>query len=123
MRQLERLHPQIIERKPLPPAATMMMRAEQLDLLSVTKASQTISGEIVLDKLVRTLLEVVLEQGGAQRAYLILCRDKSLSIEAEAALEERGPATSILGSVPVDSSQRVPCRSSTTCSGRKSASF
>ncbi len=108
VRQLERLHPQIIERKPLPPAATLVMRTEQLDLLSVTKASQTISGEIVLDKLVRTLLEVVLEQGGAQSAYLILCRDKSLSIEAEAALEEQGPATSILGSVPVDSSRRVP---------------
>ena len=44
------------------------VRAEEIDLYAVTKASQTISGEIVLDTLIRTLLEVVLKQGGAQRA-------------------------------------------------------
>ena len=108
VKQIDQQHPSLFEPRPLAPSATVAVRPEQLDLLSVTKASQTISGEIVLDKLLRTLLEVVLEQGGAQRACLILCRGQSLSIEAEATLEGRGAATTILGSVPVDSSQRVP---------------
>ncbi|PTL82111.1 AAA family ATPase [Vitiosangium sp. GDMCC 1.1324] len=108
VRQLERLHPQLVERKPFGPAATLAMRADQLDLLSVTKASQTLSGEIILDELIRTLLEVVLEQGGAQRASLILSHAGRLTIDAEAALEEQRARTSILGSVPVDSSRRIP---------------
>jgi len=108
VRQLERLHPQLGPRRPLASTATLTMRPEQLDLFSVAKAAQTISGEMVLDELARTLLEVALEQGGAQRAYLILRRAGRLSIEAEAALGERGAATSTLGSAPVDGSLRVP---------------
>lgn len=45
----------------------------------MTKASQTISGEIVLDELLRTLLRIVLEQGGAERACLLPCQDQGLS--------------------------------------------
>jgi predicted ATPase/signal transduction histidine kinase len=108
VRQLQRREPWLDPQRPLAAAATLAMRPDQLDLFSVTKASQTISGEMVLDKLVRTLLEVVLEQGGAQRAYLILSHAGRLSIEAEAALGERGAATSALGSAAVDSSTRVP---------------
>jgi PAS domain S-box-containing protein len=87
VRQLEQLHPQIVEHRPFAPAATLAVRAEQLDLLAVVKASQTISGEIEIDKLVGTLLELVLEQGGARRASLVLSRSGELSIEAEATLE------------------------------------
>ncbi|APR82363.1 Signal transduction histidine kinase CheA [Minicystis rosea] len=98
VRALERIHPQLAPQKHLAPATTMAMRAEQLDLLSVTKASQTISGEIVLDKLVRTLLEVVLEQGGAERACLIVPREGGLSIEAEADLRQKGAVLHLHGS-------------------------
>ncbi|MDC3962072.1 AAA family ATPase [Polyangium jinanense] len=106
--ELDQRYPRLLETKLSAPNATFAARPEQLDLLSVTKASQTISNEIVLDKLVRTLLEVVLEQGGAQRACLILCQGQSLSIEAEAALEEKGEGTSFRKTSPVDVSQRVP---------------
>lgn len=108
VRQLDQQHPQQLEPTQLMPGATVAVRSEQLDLLSVTKASQTISGEIVLDKLVRTLLEVVLEQGGAERVYLILCQDSQLSIRAEASLGEEGAATGVLGPIPPDFSRRVP---------------
>jgi predicted ATPase/signal transduction histidine kinase/tRNA A-37 threonylcarbamoyl transferase component Bud32 len=109
VRQLDERHRRLGEVKPLAPTATLAVRTEQLDLLSVVKASQTVSGEIVLDKLLRTLLTVVLEQGGAQRGCLILCRDGSLSIEAEASLEGGGEvATKILESLPVSSSPLVP---------------
>src|SRR5262249_53515671 len=108
VRQIDRQNPHLIESRVLAPNATFAVRGEQLDLLSVTKASQTISSEIVLDKLARTLLEVALEQGGAQRACLILCRDGRLSIEAEAALDDTHVVTSTLGSVAVHSSCCVP---------------
>ncbi|WP_437821546.1 GAF domain-containing protein [Sorangium sp. So ce1078] len=106
VKQIDQQHPHLWDKTPLAPTASFAARSEQLDLLSVTKASQTLSGELVLDKLLRTLLAVVLEQGGAQRVCLLLCQDERLSIEAEATLEERGTATTI--PPPEDCSRRVP---------------
>lgn len=106
--QIDRQHPRLLEPSPFVPTATVTVRPEQLDLISVTKASQTISGEIVLDRLVRTLLEIVLEQGGAERAHLLLYQDEGLSIRAEAALEERGPVTTLLGPELADLPRRIP---------------
>jgi len=108
VKQLDRQHPRLFEPGTFAPTATVAVRPVELDLYSVTKASQSISSEIVLDKLVRTLLEIVLEQSGAQRACLVLCRDESLSIEAEATLEHKGLVTTVLEPVPVEGSQRIP---------------
>ncbi len=105
VKQLARQAPRLFEPTPLAAAATITVGPEQLDLLSVIKASQVISSAIVLDDLVRTLLAVALEQGGAQRAILLQRRDKGLSIEAEATLDAAG---AVLGSEPVASSERVP---------------
>ncbi|QRN97008.1 AAA family ATPase [Archangium violaceum] len=104
VKQLDQQNPRLLQPRPPTPAATFAVRTEQLDLLSVTKASQSISGEIVLDKLVRTLLTIVLEQGGAQRGCLILYREGGLSIEAEASLEVGGVATKLLEAQPLSSS-------------------
>ncbi len=108
VRQLEQRHPQLREANRPGATSTFAARPEQLDLLSVTKASQTISSEIVQDKLVRTLLEVMLQQGGAEVARLLVSRHGSLSIEAEAATGERGAVSTRLESSPVDSSPLVP---------------
>jgi predicted ATPase/signal transduction histidine kinase/tRNA A-37 threonylcarbamoyl transferase component Bud32 len=60
--------------------------AAALDLATVLKAAQAISGEIVLDRLLDKLMRIVIENAGAQRGFLIL--DKGgLSIEAERALD------------------------------------
>jgi predicted ATPase/signal transduction histidine kinase len=109
VKQIDQRNSHLFEPRAPAPTATFAAQPEQLDLLSVTKASQTISNELALDRLVRTLLTVVLEQGGAQRACLILCQGGSLSIEADATLEgEQGAAMSLLGPLPVDSSRRIP---------------
>ncbi|WP_438039122.1 AAA family ATPase [Sorangium sp. So ce128] len=109
VKQLEQRHSQLLERRPLEPTATFAARTELLDVLAVVKASQTISGEILFEKLLRTLLEFVLEQGGAQKGCLILVRDGGLTIEAEAAIEERqGTVTRVLQSLPVSSSPLLP---------------
>ncbi|PTL82915.1 ATP-binding sensor histidine kinase [Vitiosangium sp. GDMCC 1.1324] len=102
VRWLDQRHPHLVEHKPLEPLVTISAHTEQLDLLSVVKASQSISGEIILDKLLCTLLEVVLEQGGAQRGCLILSRNGALSLEAEANLVEgRGVVSQVLQSQPL----------------------
>jgi predicted ATPase/signal transduction histidine kinase len=84
--QLERLHPQLARQRPAAAAAvtaTPPPAVDQLDLLAVIKASQTISGAMGRDELLRTLLEIVVEQGGARRARLILSRDGLLEIAAD----------------------------------------
>jgi PAS domain S-box-containing protein len=61
----------------------------QLDLLSVAKASQAISGQIVLEDLVDTLMRIVLENAGAQTGHLLLERDERLVLAAEASVEQQ----------------------------------
>jgi signal transduction histidine kinase len=108
VKQLERLHPSLAEGRSSVLAERLAMRPSDLDLLSVTKASQAISEEMVLDKLLLTLLGVVLVHGGAQTGYLVLAQGRRLTIEAEALLEETGVTTRVLGSLPLGSSGRIP---------------
>jgi C4-dicarboxylate-specific signal transduction histidine kinase len=56
----------------------------QVDLETVTKASQAIASEIVLEKLIETLLTIALQHGAAERAILILQRGDNQQIAAEA---------------------------------------
>lgn len=55
----------------------------ELDQMAVIRASQTISGQIVFDKLLQQLLRIVIETAGAQRAVLILEQNQNWIIEAE----------------------------------------
>ena len=91
-RDLERHHPRLVEPRPPGPAATIAMPAEQLDVLSVVKASQTISGVMIREELLNTLLRVVLEEGGGRRALVLLVRDGRFDVAAEIGYEET-PAT------------------------------
>ncbi len=54
-----------------------------LDLNTVIKAAQVISGEIVLDKLLAALMKILIENAGAQKGFLILESKGKLRIEAE----------------------------------------
>ncbi|MFN7938315.1 MAG: sigma 54-interacting transcriptional regulator [Bryobacteraceae bacterium] len=67
-----------------PSVATIGTPAEHLDLATVVRMSQTVSGEIVLKKLIDTLMKTVLQHAGAERGLLILVRDDQWRIEAEA---------------------------------------
>jgi predicted ATPase/serine phosphatase RsbU (regulator of sigma subunit)/tRNA A-37 threonylcarbamoyl transferase component Bud32 len=69
-------------------AATAEVRAEQLDALSFVKASQAISTEIVLAKLIQSLMRIVIEQAGAERGFLILLHDGELWVEGVAGTVE-----------------------------------
>jgi PAS domain S-box-containing protein len=85
VRQLDDLHPQLREEEWVPgPTSTIGASVEHLDLATVIKVSQTVSGEIVLEKLIDTLMRTALEHAGAERGLLVLLRDAEQRIEAEA---------------------------------------
>ena len=58
-----------------------------LDFFTVMKASQAISEEIVLDKLLEKLMIILLENTGARSGFLILETNNKLLIEAEASVD------------------------------------
>jgi PAS domain S-box-containing protein len=72
----------------------------ELDLATVIKASQTISGEILLDKLLTKLMKILIENAGAQRGLLILESKGKLLIEAEGSITN--DKLTVLQSIPVD---------------------
>jgi class 3 adenylate cyclase/GAF domain-containing protein len=114
VKDLEKKYPQL-----LAPAGTTLFQtttsttsttttqtSSALDLASVLKASQAISGEIELDKLLIKLMSVVIENAGAQRGYLVLKKNGHWVIEAEGTIEEikseGQPTVTALQAIPVD---------------------
>jgi signal transduction histidine kinase len=57
---------------------------ENLDLATVQKASQAISGEIHLGRLLEKLMNIVVTNAGAQNGFLLLKDEDGLFVEAEA---------------------------------------
>ena len=85
VRQLDQLYPQLREEEPVPgPTSTIGASVEHLDLATVIKVSQAVSGEILLEKLIDTLMRTAIEHAGAERGLLILPRGVEQRIEAEA---------------------------------------
>jgi GAF domain-containing protein len=84
VRQLDELYPQISEEEAASgPTSTIGAPLEHLDFDTVLRASQAISSEIVLDKLIHTLMRTAIEHAGAERGLLILPRGSEQRIEAE----------------------------------------
>ncbi|MDI4237528.1 AAA family ATPase [Bradyrhizobium sp. Arg237L] len=84
VRQLDELYPHLREEKPVVgPTSTIGAPVEQLDLATVIKVSQAVSGEIVLEKLIDTLMRTAIEHAGAGRGLLILAVGDGYRIEAE----------------------------------------
>jgi PAS domain S-box-containing protein len=85
VRHLDELYPQLREEEPVPgPTSTIGTPVEHLDLATVIKVSQAVSGEIVLEKLIDTLMRTAVEHAGAERSLLLLPRGVEQRIEAEA---------------------------------------
>ena len=56
---------------------------KEIDLVSIMKASSSISEEIVLSSLLEKLMAITIENAGATRGCLILIQDNQLIVEAE----------------------------------------
>ncbi|MGF6604037.1 PAS domain S-box-containing protein [Paraburkholderia sp. GAS448] len=85
VRQLDQLYP-ALRQDDRAPGSTGMIDApvEDLDLATVIKVSQAVSGEIVPERLIESLLRTAIEHAGADRGLLILPRDGEFLIQAEA---------------------------------------
>ena len=101
VQQLDRLYPRLAETQPPTSDTTFAARSEQLDLMSIIKASQAISREILLPNLQETLMRLVLEYAGAQRGYLLLTEGERLTIHAEAEVAGDETRVRIVPALPV----------------------
>lgn len=105
---LEREYPQFLARTDGgAPSATITTSgttmSNVLDFSSVLKASQTISGEIVLGSLLSRMLMLVMENAGAQRGVLLLDGPAGLTIDAHGTAED---GITFLQSVPLAEAAR-----------------
>jgi PAS domain S-box-containing protein len=85
VRQLDASYPRSREETRAPDAkSTIDESVEHLDLTTVMKVSEAVSGEIELGTLINTLMRTALEHAGAERGLLILLQGADYRIEAEA---------------------------------------
>lgn len=76
-----------------------------LDLAAVMKSTNAISSEIVLEKLLAALMDILIENAGAGRGLLILPHGDNLLIEA--IKEEDNKDISVLQSCPIETFEKL----------------
>ena len=81
--------------------------SDSLDLAAILKASHTISGEIELEKLLSSLLSIVIENAGADKCVLMLLRDDRLLIKGSIS---EGTQPVVLQRLPIEDSQDIPLK-------------
>ena len=84
VKQLDERYPRLREGRTPASSATIGPPVGQLDVETVVKASQAISSEMVLPRLIEKLVRIAVENAGAERGLLILIRGGEPRIEAEA---------------------------------------
>jgi PAS domain S-box-containing protein len=84
VKQLDRIYPRLASADGYRPTGTIGSPVQQLDIETVVKASQAVSREIVLPKLIERLMTIALENAGADRGLLILPGRNDPFVEAEA---------------------------------------
>ncbi|WP_299488932.1 trifunctional serine/threonine-protein kinase/ATP-binding protein/sensor histidine kinase [Acaryochloris sp. IP29b_bin.137] len=110
LRQLEHAYPYLQSNSMLPShpgmasstqlaAASTIRTTQSLDLASVLQASQAIASEIVLDKLLMTLIKILVRNAGAQVGHLVLNVEGQLLIEAS--YDAQADQNQVLQSQPI----------------------
>jgi PAS domain S-box-containing protein len=84
VRQLDQLYPYLAYAEGQFSATAIGSAIHQLDVTSVVKASQALSGEIELPKLIDRLMTIAIENAGADRGLLILPSTDEYLVQAEA---------------------------------------
>ncbi|WP_367863287.1 AAA family ATPase [Pseudomonas guariconensis] len=89
VRQLDNRHRYLRSADPEPgPTTTIATPVEHLDLATVLKVSQAVSGEVDLQKLITQVLRTAIEQAGAERGVLVRARGEAPRIVAQASVGE-----------------------------------
>ncbi|MEG4811422.1 AAA family ATPase [Microcoleus sp. F8-D3] len=89
------------------PTSSSSSASVSLDLAAILKASQTLSGEIELSKLLSSLLKIVIENAGADKCVLMLLQDSRLLVNGSITNESKPVA---LQNLPVEESQDIPLK-------------
>jgi PAS domain S-box-containing protein len=84
VKQLDERYPHLHEERTPTCSATIGQPVGQLDVDTVVKASQALSSEMVLPKLIEKLMRIAVEHAGAERGLLILLQGDEPRIDAEA---------------------------------------
>ena len=79
--------------------------SEMLDMASVLKSTRAMSSEIVLANLLEKLLNITMENAGAQRGFLVLESDGQLLVEAEMSLDRQD--VTVRQATPLESSNAL----------------
>ncbi len=86
---------------------TSSTASSALDLAAVMQAAQSLSSEIVLERLLAKLMEILIETAGAQKGCLLLETDGQLRLEAEGPTDS--DAIAVLQSIPIDDPLATDC--------------
>ena len=84
VRQLEARYPQLAMAEPRRGTREATSPDHQLDVAAVVKASQALSSEMLLPRLIERLMTIAVQNAGADRGLLILPHENEYRIEAEA---------------------------------------
>ncbi|MCP4135126.1 MAG: AAA family ATPase [bacterium] len=96
VKQLEEEYPGLSEKE-------VRDHAPPLDLSSIIKTAQVMSGEIVLEELLATTMKLLMENAGAGKCFFVIKTGGLLNIEAMADKN----TSMVLQSIPVDSSEEL----------------
>ena len=83
---------------------TISADARILDATTVIKASLALSSEIIIENLLRQLMNIMIENAGAQKGLFLAKQDNQWTIEAE---KLENSEVTVLQSIPVDASQSL----------------
>jgi PAS domain S-box-containing protein len=84
VKQLDERYPRLRHESSLVLSTTTAHSVVQLDVETVVKASQALSSEMDIARLIEKLMQIAVENAGADRGLLVLMRDGEPWIEAEA---------------------------------------
>ncbi|WP_227764361.1 AAA family ATPase [Zhaonella formicivorans] len=82
--------------------------SQMIDVEAILRASQLLSGEIILENLLKKMMEVVLQDAGASQGALFLSQDENLYLEARVKSGPDQINLEVLQSVPLEECDFVP---------------
>jgi PAS domain S-box-containing protein len=91
VRQLDQHYPHLFPQERVTDSRSAISEhMERLELATVLKAVQAVSSEIVLERVIETLLGMAIEHAGADRGVLLLTSGAGLLMQAEATVDATG---------------------------------
>jgi PAS domain S-box-containing protein len=109
VKQLEVLYPFIREADTVSSSASLAgIPVEHLDIVAITNAFQVISSEIVLEQLIKSMIQIMIKQAGAQKAFLFLEWKNEIHIAAEAAVVNNKTEINVFDSFLTPDPEIVP---------------